>query len=66
MGINTIKSQFFEETIEIENLPYNWEYWQKLSDDASIECDQRHQRDNYEKEQLELKNDGKMVKFLKF
>lgn len=56
MGINEIKDQFFGTPIEIENLPYNWEYWQKLSDDASIELDKLCQQERYREEQLELKN----------
>lgn len=56
IGINDIKNQFFETPVEIENIPYNWEYWQKLSEDAAIKIDQLNQRDKEQQEQLELKN----------
>lgn len=56
IGINDIKNQFFEIPVEIENIPYNWEYWQKLSEDAAIKIDQLNQQEKKRQEQLELKN----------
>ena len=56
MGINAIKGQFFEMPIQVENLPYDWEYWQKMSDKASIELDKWHQQEKDRSEKLELEN----------
>ena len=35
MNISLMKAMFFPPDQDIKNIPYEWEYWQNMSDDAS-------------------------------